>query len=295
MTFNPKADVSGSSARRRGPGRTAAVAGGGIGGVALLAVILISAFTGVDLTPFLGGGAAPGPAAGPGETGTVIEQCETGADANTNDECRMAATQLVLDDFWESHVDGYRAPTLTIVAGQTSTACGTASNAVGPFYCPPEEGVYIDPTFFGLLRTQFGATAGELSQVYILAHEWGHHIQNITGVMQDHPSRETGPTSDGVRIELQADCYAGAFVGGMTEAVDSSGQPYMLAPTEEQIRDALNAASTVGDDHIQSQAGQVRPETWTHGSSEQREGWFANGYRNGVGSCDTFDVPGDQL
>lgn len=260
----------------------------------MIAVLLFSAFTGVDLMPFLGGGGGPGPDAGPTE-GTVIEQCETGADANANDDCRMASTQLVLDDFWAGYVDGYRPPAFTIVAGQTSTACGTASNAVGPFYCPPEEGVYMDPTFFGLLRQQFGATAGELAQVYILAHEWGHHIQNITGVMEDHSSRATGPTSDGVRIELQADCYAGAFIGGMTEQVDSSGQPYMLAPTEEQIRDALNAASTVGDDHIQSQAGQVRPETWTHGSSDQRQAWFANGYKNGVGACDTFSVRGDQL
>ncbi|MGF3057201.1 KPN_02809 family neutral zinc metallopeptidase [Microbacterium sp. YY-01] len=293
MTFNPKADVSGNKARRRG--RTAAVAGGGAVGLGAVAVLLISMFTGVDLTPFLGGGADAGPSGGAQSEGTVISECQTGADANEADDCRIAAASLVLDDFWADYVDGYREPVLTVVDGSTSTQCGTASNAVGPFYCPPEEGVYIDPTFFGILRQQFGASAGELSQIYILAHEYGHHIQNITGIMQEHPSRATGATSDSVRMELQADCFAGAFIADMTQQKDPNGQPYMLAPTEQQIEDALNAAAVVGDDHIQQQSGMTNPESWTHGSSEQRKRWFAIGFSQGVNSCDTFTVAGNEL
>lgn len=291
MTFNPNADVSKNTARRRG--RTAAIAGGGAVGIGAIAVILISAFTGVDLSGFLGGGTQGG-----GTTqsqGTTIGACETGQDANQNDDCRMAAGSLALNQYWAENIDGYREPTLTIVDGSTSTQCGTASNAVGPFYCPPEEGVYIDPSFFQILRQQFGASAGELSQLYILAHEYGHHVQNITGTMREYPNNGTGPNSNGVRMELQADCYAGAWVGAMTEQKDSNGQPYLIAPTEAQIVDALNAAAVVGDDHIQAQSGMVNPETFTHGASDQRAAWFATGYKYGLGQCEVFEVPDGQL
>ncbi|UWF77736.1 MULTISPECIES: KPN_02809 family neutral zinc metallopeptidase [Microbacterium] len=289
MTFNPDADISGHSTRRRG--RNAAIAGGGVVGLGGIAVLLISMFTGVDLTGLLGGGGAPVPA----PTSEAILECKTGEDANTRDDCRMAGAQVVLDDYWAQHVDGYRAPTMTVVDGQTPTQCGTASNAVGPFYCPPEEGVYLDPTFFDIMREQFGASAGELAQLYIVGHEWGHHIQNITGVMQQHPNNGTGPDSNGVRMELQADCYAGAWLGDVTTLTDENGVPYLETPTEAQLQDALNAAFTVGDDHIQEQSGFVNPESFTHGTSEQRQYWFANGYKNGLGVCDTFAVPADQL
>ncbi|WP_460720954.1 KPN_02809 family neutral zinc metallopeptidase [Microbacterium aureliae] len=289
MTFNDNANVSGTRARRRGRG--AAIAGGGVG-IGAIAVLLISLFTGTDLTGLLGGmggGGAPAPE-------STIQGCETGADANANDDCRLAAGSLALDQFWGETVEGYREPGFIIVDGQTSTQCGTASNATGPFYCPPEQTVYIDPTFFSLLRERFDASGGELAQLYVLAHEWGHHIQYITGVMDEHPNNGTGPDSNGVRIELQADCFAGAWVGQMTEQEDASGTPFLKAPTRQQISDALNAAETVGDDHIQEQSGgQVNPESWTHGSSEQRQRWFETGYEGGVSTCDTFSVAGDSL
>jgi predicted metalloprotease len=193
-------------------------------------------------------------------------------------------------------VEGYRAPQLVIVDGQTGTQCGTASNQTGPFYCPPEETVYIDPTFFGLLRQQFDASAGDLAQLYVLAHEYGHHVQYITGVMEQHPNNGTGPDSNGVRTELQADCFAGAWVGDMTELEDDNGVPYLKAPTQQQIADAINAAGTVGDDHIQQETGgTVNPESWTHGSSEQRQRWFETGYQSGPSACDTFGVAGGSL
>ncbi|OAN43226.1 KPN_02809 family neutral zinc metallopeptidase [Microbacterium sp. H83] len=293
MTFNPDADVSGNTARRRGRGAVVA----GAGGVGLLGIIALIAgpLLGIDLTGLLGGGGATGGGSEP-SGGSVIENCETGQDANENVDCRVASSQLALDGYWEDQVDPYRAPGLVIVDGSTPTGCGTASNAVGPFYCPPDETVYIDPTFFTLMQQQFGASAGNLAQLYIVGHEWGHHIQYITGVMDAYPNNGTGPDSNGVRVELQADCYAGAWIGRMTEETDDNGVPYLEAPTEAQLQDAVNAAYTVGDDHIQEQSGFVNPESFTHGTSEQRKFWFANGYQSGLGVCgDPLTLPGDRL
>ena len=283
MTFNSNADVSGSGAKRRGRG--GAIAAGGVTGIGAIAVLLLSLFTGGDFTSLLGG---LGTATAPQEEGSALVGCETGADANANDDCRLAAGSLAINQFWERNVQGYREPQLIIVDGSTSTACGTASNATGPFYCPPEETVYIDPTFFGILRSQFGADAGSLAQLYVLAHEYGHHVQQITGVFDRYPSNGTGPESNGVRTELQADCYAGAWVANAVKSTDENGVSYLQQVTDEQLRDALDAAAAVGDDHIQAQSGAVNPESWTHGSSEQRQRWFQAGYRNGLGACDTF-------
>ncbi|AZL13512.1 MAG: KPN_02809 family neutral zinc metallopeptidase [Brevibacterium aurantiacum] len=286
MTFNPNADISGNKTSRRGR-NTAIVGGGGVGVIGLL-VFLIGPLLGVDVTGLMGG-VIDSEQSSQSSGVEEMAQCDTGEDANKSIDCRMAGAQVVLDDYWSQHVDGYEPPLLTIVDGQTSTQCGTASNAVGPFYCPPEQGVYIDPSFFEIMRQQFGASADELAQLYIVGHEWGHHIQNITGTMSDHPNNGTGAESNGVRIELQADCYAGAWLGDVTSLTDDNGTPYLQTPNQEQIDDALNAAFVVGDDHIQKQSsGSVNPESFTHGSSEQRQKWFTSGYENGLGSCDTF-------
>jgi predicted metalloprotease len=292
VTFNDNARVGGNRAKRRGAG--AAIAGGGVVGVGAVVVLLLNLFTGGDFSALLGGGAAPGTGSGSG--GTEIENCETGQDANARDDCRLAAASLALDEFWAGELQGYRPPQLIVVDGSTPTQCGTASNATGPFYCPPEETVYVDPTFFGLLREQFDASAGPLAQLYVLAHEYGHHVQALTGVFSQHPDNGTGPDSNGVRTELQADCFAGAWVAGMTAADDENGTPFLQTPTSAQIADALDAAAAVGDDHIQQEAGgTVNPESWTHGSSEQRQRWFDVGYDSGAGACDTFTVPGTEL
>jgi len=260
-----------------------------VGGVGLLGILALIAgpLLGIDLTGLLGGGTTQG--GGQQESGSTVLACESGEEANTKDDCRMAGAQVLLDDYWDRNVEGYTPPQLWVFQGQTSTQCGTASNSVGPFYCPPEQGVYIDPSFFEIMRQQFDASAGELAQLYIVGHEWGHHIQNITGVMSAHPSRETGPGSDGVRIELQADCYAGAWLADAAESKDPEGRNYLEPPTEAQLTDALNAALVVGDDHIQEMSGFSNPESFTHGSSDSRQYWFANGYKNGLGVCDTFD------
>lgn len=287
MTFNPNADVTGSSAKRGGGGRGPMIAGGA--GVVGIAVVLIGVFTGVDLSGFLGGGAAPQ------DEGTVVEGCLTGQDANEDDACRLDAGEEVINTFWASTLEGYRKPKLFVVDGSTQTACGTASNATGPFYCPPEETVYIDPTFWSIIRQQLGAEAGDLAQLYVLAHEYGHHVQQLLGVFEEYPRDGTGEDSNAVRTELQADCFAGAWVADAANQRDRNGVPYMLEPTQAEIDDALEAAAAVGDDHIQQQSGQVNPESWTHGSSEQRQRWFTAGYEGGVEACDTFAVSGRDL
>lgn len=290
MTLNPNADVSGNKARR---GRkTAAVAGGSVVGVGGIIALVVALLTGgsFDLGALLGDDSGTQQSQSDGGD-TVLAKCDTGADANADDSCRIAATSLAIDQFWERNVESYREPSLTIVEGRQATPCGTASNAVGPFYCPADQGVYLDPTFFQLMRQQFGASAGELAQVYVLAHEYGHHVQNLTGTMRKHPNNGTGPKSNGVRTELQADCFAGAFIKDMTKQTDPNGVPYFIAPTDQQIKDALNAASAVGDDSIQKQAGVVNPESWTHGSSASRQKWFMTGHDFGIGHCDTF-APG---
>ncbi|MET2011413.1 neutral zinc metallopeptidase [Microbacterium chocolatum] len=289
MTFNDNARVGGHSAKRRGRG--VAIAGGGVAGLGVIAVLLLNLFTGGDFSGFLPTDAGQGSS---GES--EIAECDTGADANARDDCRLAAATLAVDQYWEGELRGYRPPQPIIVDGSTSTPCGTASNQTGPFYCPADETVYIDPTFFSLLRERFDATGGPLAQLYVLAHEYAHHVQYITGVFEQHPPGDSGPDSNGVRLELQADCLAGAWVGAMSEQVDENGTPFLQAPTDAQIQDALNAAATVGDDHIQEvSTGRVSPETWTHGSSEQRQSWFQTGYREGPAACDTFAVDGSRL
>jgi predicted metalloprotease len=286
MTFNQNASVGGNTARRRGGG---IALGGGVAGLGALAVLLFNLLTGNDLSGFT-------PAAPGGASESEIANCQTGADANRSDDCRLAAASLAIDQYWAGQVQGYSQPQLIIVDQAASTQCGTASNQTGPFYCPPEATVYVDPTFFALLRERFDATAGPLAQLYVLAHEYGHHVQNLIGVMRDHPDNGTGPESNGVRTELQADCFAGAWVGDMTEQVDENGVPFLQAPTQQQIADAINAAQSVGDDHIQRETGGgVNPESWTHGSSEQRQRWFEKGYSGGVNACDTFAVSGGDL
>ena len=286
MTFNRNADVGDSSARKRGRGRGPVIAGGA--GALGVVVLLVSLLTGTDLTGFLGGGAGGGAA----PESTQLEGCKTGADANGDDECRLAAGQLAIDGYWERELDGYRPPQLIIVDGSTPSACGEASNATGPFYCPPEEHIYVDETFWSILRERYGADAGPLAQLYVLAHEYGHHVQQITGVMDRYPRTEAGADSNAVRVELQADCYAGAWVADAATVEDDSGVPFLQEPTRQQVEDALEAAAAVGDDHIQGQAGRVDPETWTHGSSEQRQRWFIAGYEGGTRACDTF-APAD--
>ena len=290
MTFNDDADIKGGRVSKRGRNTAIGVGGGGVG---LLAIFLISQLLGVDLTGILGGTSG----AGSGATDTPLAQCTTGAQANSDIDCRMQAAATSLDRYWSGAVDGYTQPQLVIFDQSTDTGCGGATTAVGPFYCPNDQTVYIDTAFYGELQSQFGATGGRLAQLYVIAHEWGHHIQNITGIMGDNLNlQQTGPTSDSVRLELQADCFAGSWVRGAQDTKDENGVPFLQPVTKSEIADALNAAAAVGDDHIQqSTQGQVDPESFTHGTSAQREKWFSAGLDGGPQSCDTFAASASTL
>ena len=280
MTFNDNAKSSSSKTRRRG--RTGGIVAGG-GGVAVIALFLLSQFLGVDLTGLAGGGT---PQNGADEE---IAACDTGADANANLDCRLDLAGESIDAYWATQLSDYRVPPVIFFEDQTNTGCGGATSAVGPFYCPADETIYMDTSFFTDLRDRFGANSGPLAELYVLAHESGHHIQNITGTMNGLDLTATGPDSDSVRLEVQADCYAGAWVGEASTVPDASGTPFLEPITSQQVADALSAAAAVGDDRIQESAtGQVNPESWTHGSSDQRQKWFTAGYEGGPEACDTF-------
>jgi uncharacterized protein len=169
-----------------------------------------------------------------------------------------------------------------------STACGTATSAVGPFYCPADTTVYLDLGFFDQLTTELGAQGGDAAEAYVFAHEFGHHIQNLTGTMRkvQAQGQTTGPRSPAVRLELQADCYAGVW---FSQAADDPNSP-IAEVTARDLERALDAAAAVGDDRIQERArGQVSPESWTHGSAALRQKWLDQGFRSGdPNTCDTF-------
>ena len=261
--------------------------GGGIGLVVLIVIVIAFLF----LNGGLGGGSGfdtsqvDQAAASPGN----LAECRTGEDANARLDCRIVGFVNSIQAYWGSALPQfsgrqYPQAKTTLYDGGVSTACGEADSSVGPFYCPVDQKIYIDLGFFNELTTRFGASAGPLAQAYVVAHEYGHHIQNTTGVLQQAQSSETGPQSPAVRVELQADCYAGVWTA------NAVGTGYLEPITDAQLQQAISAAQAVGDDRIQRKAtGQVSPESWTHGSAEQRQRWFTTGYNQGdPRACDTF-------
>lgn len=290
MTFDEGGSFEGGRVRTRRGGKIAA--GGGIGAlvVAVLAIFLNQSGNG-DLANVLQGVAGGGQEQG--EIGTVGD-C-TAEQANEQRDCRLSATLQALDAYWAQEVPAagaqFAEPPAEAFEGQTTTACGNATAATGPFYCPPDQTIYLDLGFYDVLQSQFGAQGGPLAEMYVTAHEYGHHVQNLTGVMDQAQRQGSGADSDSVRVELQADCYAGMWVGNAATQVDpDTGVTFLEPITAEELQQALSAAEAVGDDHIQQQSGgDVNPHTWTHGSSEQRQRWFTTGYEQGsMAACDTF-------
>ncbi len=253
------------------------IAGGG--GIGLIIAVVAALVFGVDPSALAPGGSSSGPA-------ETLTECQTGEDANEQRDCRIVGTVNSIQAFWtKSFRQGeYREADTIVFTRATQTGCGNATSQVGPFYCPRDEQIYLDLDFFGTLETQLGARGGPFAEAYVLAHEYGHHVQNLTGVLGRARSGETGEGSDAVAVELQADCYAGVWANN---AVNTG---FIEELTQDDIARGLDAAAAVGDDRIQERTqGQVNPETWTHGSAAERQRWFSTGYERGdPAACDTF-------
>lgn len=288
MSFNEGMQIDTSTASSSGGGGLGmAVGGGGLGLLILIGALLLGVDPGRVLNQQgnTGGYSAPG---------FDLSQCKTGADANKYVQCRVVATGNSVDAVWKQLMQGYTRPHVRLFTGSVDTGCGPATTAVGPFYCPVDQTAYFDTDFFQELVDKFGSSGGPFAQEYVVAHEYGHHVQQLQGILGRSQQGAKGAGGNGVRTELQADCYAGIWAHyASTVKQESTGVPYLQPLSDQDISDALSAAASVGDDRIQKEAtGRVNPESWTHGSSEQRQHWFTVGYQTGdPKKCDTFAAP----
>lgn len=261
--------------------------GGGIGGVLLIIAIyiVINLLSGSSL-----GGAIGGLGGGPAGQGGAAASLDPG-----DDEAQFInAVTVDIQGFWEDRFAAagktYPVTRTVLFEGQTQSGCGMASSATGPFYCPADQKIYLDLGFFEELGNRFGAS-GDFAHAYVLAHEFGHHVQDALGIMDQVQSQQTSSNANdlSVRLELQADCLAGVWAHSVWASPD---QENVESITEADVQEAINAAEAIGDDRIQEQAtGTINKETWTHGSAAQRATWFNNGFKGGTtASCDTFSV-----
>ena len=266
---------------RSGGRRGGTIALGGGAGVIVLILALVFGF---DPGALLGGTTA-----GPEPTGSAYAECRRGQDVEANRDCRFVAYTNSIQAFWATQLDSYQKTGTVTFSGQIATACGTATSAVGPFYCPADQTVYLDTGFFDqMLEGQLGAAGGDAAEAYVIAHEYGHHISNLIGTLDkvQASGQQTGPQSPQVRLELQADCFAGVWLANATRDPASP----IEAVTGDDLARAVDAAKAVGDDRIQeAQTGSVSPESWTHGSADQRKEWLGRGYESGSpDKCDTL-------
>jgi uncharacterized protein len=301
MKINPRAKIDRSQVQDRRGQRSRGLpggrsgggppipVGGGIGGIIVVLVILViaSQCSGLSL---------PGGGADSNSTAQQLEECKTGADAAKQEPCLINLFANVIQAYWtdalpeQANVKYVEADTV-FLKDSTDSGCGQATSSMGPFYCPADGLVYMDPTFFeDMLKGELGARGGPFAEGYVVAHEYGHHVQDLLGTMDKAQSNETGPTSPSVRLELQADCYAGIWAHYATTVEDENGDVFITELTDNDIKLAIDAATAVGDDRIQQRTqGHINEEQWTHGSSEERVNWFMTGYQEGtLDSCDTF-------
>ncbi|MDR1712327.1 MAG: neutral zinc metallopeptidase [Propionibacteriaceae bacterium] len=296
MTFTEGGNFEGGRVRK-GSGGGKAAGATGIGAVLLIAAAYL--FGGDQIgslvSSFVGSGGLSTISGGGGEAEGYVEDC-TAEEANTDRNCRLSATVQSLDAYWAETLPAqegikYTMPAVLSFEGAASTACGQANSSSGPFYCPGDETIYIDVSFYDLLQSQYGASGGALAEEYVVAHEMGHHIQDQLNLLGG--SQDSGADSDSVKVELMADCLAGMWAGAAATTVDpDTGKTFLEPITKEQLTDALSAAAAVGDDHIQqASAGYINPEAFTHGTSDQRMYWFSVGYKDGtIATCNTFNA-----
>ncbi|MGI8522275.1 MAG: KPN_02809 family neutral zinc metallopeptidase [Nocardioides sp.] len=306
MRYNPRARLDTRRMRNAGGGGMGGGAGGRLpipggvragGGVGTLVIIILY----VVLTQCGGGGGGTTLPSQSLDTSRVSSasgdssryaDCKTGADANNSTDCARVADENSLYSFWSKELGSKFQPEQAVETFNdgVGTGCGQASADMGPFYCPQDHVIYLDSTFFkDILQGQLNGPSGAFVEPYVLAHEYGHHIQFLLGTMSKVKTQQ-GPNSDSVRLELQADCYAGMWTKNATTTTDSGGEALIQDLTDQDISTAIAAAKSVGDDRIQSETtGRVNPDQWTHGSAAARVKWFQTGYQQGsLDACDTF-------
>lgn len=312
MRFNPKARLDntriqdgGSGGGGLGGGLGGALGGalgrggggglpmGGKGGMGLIVVVvmIVAAMCSGQGQSLLGMDDGSSQPSGGGDR---YAECTSGEDANNSADCARAAVIQSMDDFWRTTMaqqtdTRFEQPQVKTFTGATSTGCGQGSSAMGPFYCPTDQTIYEDTAFYPqVFEQQLGGSAEDFVEPYVLAHEYGHHISHLRNLLGQGGYSQTGPGSKAVRTELLADCYAGLWARGATQTKDADGNVLITDIDKSDMDEALDAAKTVGDDYIQKRSGaSVDDESWTHGSSAQRQRWFSVGFDSGkVASCD---------
>ena len=301
MRFNPKARIDQSQIETRsggglgGGGMRLPMPGGGGGKIGLGTIVVIVLFvvlsqcTGMDL---LGTGGSGGSGDSPS-----ANSCQSGADANTSEDCAVDLFTNSVQGFWSQAYPDQTGKQYDVVKtvrfqGSTASGCGQASTGMGPFYCPNDQQVYLDTTFFDdMLQGQLGAKGGPFAIGYVIAHEYGHHIEDQLGIL-GRMRTVRGPKSDSVRAELMADCLAGVWAGAAQKTTDADGNAIISELTPDDVKRAIDAAQAVGDDRIQKRtSGRVDTDSFTHGTAAQRVRWFNRGMEQGtISACNTFDT-----